>query len=293
MTVGAVPAWVKEYQTARPPLPGWFADEDLHLFALINEMQQASHVAGDLLEVGGYLAKSSVALGFMCRGNESLKVIDPWDSYDPRDDNVDWYQEASLEQFMANYQRFHDQLPDILHGLSKEQMKYLPAEQFRFIHIDGSHEWRVMSGDVDQVLRLLSPGGVVAFDDLFLRHCAGVGAAVWPACATGDLVPVATTNKLYATRGLSSSINAPSMASAIDDDPELYIRNRQPIFGSDVLEVRAIPVPLMRGLRPYVPPVLVDLARQRNLGPWVRRTLARRRRPGARPANPDTRPRSQ
>jgi hypothetical protein len=128
-----------------------------------------------------------------------------------------------LEDFTANYGGVHDQLPDIRQGLSSEELKYLPAERFRFIHIDGGHEWSTVSEDVDQVRRLLSPGGVVAFDDVFNFGCAGVGAAVWPACASGDLVPIATTNeKLYATRRPSSSVSAASMTRVVEEDSELH-----------------------------------------------------------------------
>lgn len=284
MTVGPIPEWVERYQATIPPLSGAFFEEDLHLFALINEIQLAAGVPGDLLEVGAYLAKSSVALGFMCRETESLTVVDPWESKVDLEENAREQDRcyggahmATLEAFVANYRRFHDELPDIRQGPSSQHLKDLPAERFRFIHIDGSHEWRVMLGDVDQVLRLLSSDGVVAFDDLFMRHCVGVGAAVWPACVRGELVPVATTNKLYATRGPSGSVSAASLARAVDADPDLALMGRHPVLGSDVLEVAMSPPPppLLPRLRPYVPPKLVDLARAHSLGPRVRRALAR------------------
>ncbi|MBO0885864.1 MAG: class I SAM-dependent methyltransferase [Acidimicrobiales bacterium] len=282
MTAGPIPEWVERYQTTTPPLPGWFYNVDLRLFALLNQLQVAGDVSGDLLEVGGHLARSAVALGYMRRDHESLVVIDPWDAYvhleatleenDREHDRFDTG--ATLEQFKENYLRFHAQLPDIRQGISTEQLKHLPAGRFRFIHIDGSHEWRVVSADVGQVLRILSPGGVVAFDDMFDRRFAGVGAAVWPACSRGDLVPLATTDKLYATRG-PSRVSAASVARAVEDDPELRILSRHPIFGSEVLEVTMSPPPLLGRLHRYVPPALVDVARERNIGTRARRALAR------------------
>jgi hypothetical protein len=317
MAAGPTPEWVKQYQMTMHSLPGWFYHTDLHLFALINELQLGDDVAGDLLEVGPYFGKSTIPLGFMRHDGESLTVIDVWETYvkfeeDPRNgdltvENVEncftrsgeyerWYRRSILEDFTANYWRFHDQLPDIRQGLSSEELKHLPAERFRFIHIDGGHEWSTVSEDVDQVRRLLSPGGVVAFDDVFTFGCAGVGAAVWPACASGDLVPIATTNeKLYATRGPSSSVSAASMTQVVEEDSELHILHRESIFGWEVLQVATRPLPqppppaasapVARGapssapifprLRRYVPPVLVDVARASNLGKRVRRTLAR------------------
>lgn len=266
MALGPTPEWVERYQTNTHPLPGWFSDVDLHLFALINEIQLASRVAGDLLEVGAYLGKSAVPLGFMCRENESLTIIDLWDqaAYLEALEHQDRYrgrvsrQEAEARriaphnraEFTANYRRFHDRLPDIRQGLSSEHLTQLPAERFRFIHIDGAHDWGAVSGDLNQALRILLPGGVVVFDDVFHPDWPGIGAAVWPACAKGDLVPIATTsNKLYATRA-PSSVSAASIARVVEEDPELLILALEPMFEWDVLVVTGSPPP------PPPPPLL-------------------------------------
>lgn len=288
VAVRRIPEWVEWYQTAvHPPPHVMFFTEDLHLFGLINEIQLAANVSGDLLEVGGGLAYSSVILGFMRRETESVTVVDPWESTVHLEENAReqdrYYRGVTLQDFTAHYRRFHDKLPDIRQGVSSEQLQQLPAGQYRFIHIDGSHEWSVVSGDVNQVLRILSPGGVVAFDDLFQRNCAGVGASVWPACATGDLLPIATTNKLYAMCGPSGDVSTASVARAVEADPQLRILGRHPIFGSDVLEITSPPsAPLLPRLRRYVPPVVLDVARASNLGRRVRRIVARPWRPGPR-----------
>src|SRR6516164_4593720 len=122
MSGGPIPEWVEQYQTTPHPPPRMFSVEDLHLFALINEIQGEADVGGDLLEVGGYLAYSSVILGFMCRQSEFLTVIDPWDSNVHLEENTReqdrWYRGATLEQFRSHYRRFHHQLPNIRQGVS-------------------------------------------------------------------------------------------------------------------------------------------------------------------------------
>lgn len=278
--MASAPRWVEEYRTTkqRPLPPGWFTRVDLSLFALIDQVQAAAGMRGDLLEVGGYLAKSAVALGFMRRDEESVVVIDPWErdtgpEKNPREQG--FYRGVTIEAFRSNYLRFHHQPPDLRQGRSDEHLGDLRDGQFRFIHVDGSHEWRAVAGDTEQVLRLLAPGGVVAFDDVFARHAPGVGAAVWPRCATGELVPFATTTKLYATRGRSPIVGADVLARALDRDESLCVLDRHPVFESDVLEVAsaASNETLLGRFRRYVPPALVEAADDRNLGSYARRAL--------------------
>ncbi len=191
------------YLAANPPIPGWFSDEDVWLFSILDQLQAAAGVRGDLLEIGGYLGKSAVALGYMLRQEETLVVVDPWDSEISDAENAGeqarLYPEVTFDRFKVNFQRFHTGLPDMRRGISGQCLPGLDSARYRFIHVDGSHEWEQVKGDVDQVVRLLAPNGVVAFDDM---QAPGVGAAVWPACASGDLIPIATTGKLYATVNL-------------------------------------------------------------------------------------------
>ncbi len=122
------------------------------------------------------------------------------------------YPDVTFDRFKVNYKRFHPGLPDMRRGTSGQCLPGLDSPRYRFIHVDGSHEWEQVTCDVDQVLRLLAPNGVVAFDDM---HAPGVGAAVWPACASGDLVPIATTGKLYATVKRGGPMSAEGLSAAI------------------------------------------------------------------------------
>ena len=137
--------WVSRYLGANPPIPGWFSDEDVWLFCVLDQLQAAAAVQGDLLEIGGYLGKSAVALGYILRQEETLVVVDPWDSEisDPENagEQARLYPDVTFDRFKMNYQRFHPGLPDMRRGISSQCLPGLDSGRYRFIHVDGSHEW--------------------------------------------------------------------------------------------------------------------------------------------------------
>ena len=100
---------------------------------------------------------------------ESLVVVDPWDNQVPDTENAAeqdrLYPDVSLEMFKANFQKFHVRPADMRRGISSVCLPALGSSNYRFIHVDGSHEWDQVKADVEQVLRLLGPNGVVAFDE--------------------------------------------------------------------------------------------------------------------------------
>ena len=271
--------WVEPYLAARSNIPGWFGEEDVRLFSIIDRIQADAGVHGDLLEIGGYLAKSAIALGYMRREGEHLVVVDPWDSQVPDTENAAeqdrLYPDVSLEMFKANFQKFHVRPADIRRGISSVCLPALGSSNYRFIHVDGSHEWDQVKADVEQVLRLLGPDGVVAFDDM---HAPGVGSAVWPACASGDLIPIANTGKLYATRTSGGVISPEALSDAIQDARGVVVEARHTIFGHTVLGVSVSsspedwgPPPLGGRAREFIPPVLLQAASRSAFGSWVKR----------------------
>lgn len=279
------PGWAEPYASVLPSIPGWFWPVDVYLFALIDELQCRAGVQGDLLEVGGYFGASAIALGFMCKAHESLVVNDLWEKRASGESNMreqDVYFSGAprpgltVDAFTANYSRFHSRRPDVRQGESHSELSRLRSKSFRFIHVDGSHEWDIVKGDSEQVVRLLAPGGVVAFDDVLGRGWPGVGAAVWPLVAEGELVPFATTWKLYATLGESDSVSPATVADAVEGSDSLAIVRRHRMFGTEVLEVDVAPVktlPMIGHLRPYIPPALLESASRHSVGKRLRRIL--------------------
>ena len=55
---------------------GWFDDLDAAMFRAIDQVHRAIGVEGDLLEIGAYLGKSAILLGYLVRPQEHLVVCD-------------------------------------------------------------------------------------------------------------------------------------------------------------------------------------------------------------------------
>lgn len=181
-------------------IPGWFFEEDIHLFQRINSLQRESRRLGDILEIGPYLGKSSVLLGQGLAEGERLVVCDLFGldigSDVERKENQKHYQNLTRDAFEKNYLRFNDQLPEIIQGHSNELD--LPANTFRFIHIDGSHQYAAARKDAEISRTLILDGGVIVFDDYRAVHTPGVAAVVWSSVANGEIKPLCLTpHKFY------------------------------------------------------------------------------------------------
>lgn len=192
--------------TSLDEVKGWFFPADQVLFDWFLTRQQELTEPGDLLEIGAYMGKSAIFLGGYLREGETFTVCDLFDS--PAQDDANSaemrysYGTLTRRSFEANYLSFHDTLPAIVQGLSSVVPDRVAAASCRFAHIDGSHLYEHVRGDIDSARALLHPHGIVAFDDYRSEHCPGVAAAVWEAVATGGLNPVCVTGtKLYGTWG--------------------------------------------------------------------------------------------
>jgi hypothetical protein len=192
--------------TSLDEVKGWFFPSDQVLFDWFLTRQQELTEPGDLLEIGAYMGKSAIFTGSYLRAGETFTVCDLFDS--PAQDDANSaemrYSYATLTRrsFEANYLSFHDELPQVIQGLSSLVRDRVQASSCRFAHIDGSHLYEHVRGDIEDARTLLHPHGIVALDDYRSEHCPGVAAAVWEAVATGGLNPVCVTGtKLYGTWG--------------------------------------------------------------------------------------------
>lgn len=190
-------------------VPGWFNWLDQRLFSLVLQGQEDEPV-GELVELGAYLGKSAVLIGDHLREQERFVVVDLFgdelgvDSDNLRE-NRRSYGSLTRDAFERNYSTFHPSLPVVVQGPSAEVVTHVDDGKARFIHVDASHLYEHVRGDVASARRLLRPGGVVVFDDYRSEHTPGVAAAVWEAVANDGLVPFAlSTRKLYATFDSSS-----------------------------------------------------------------------------------------
>ncbi|WP_208868083.1 class I SAM-dependent methyltransferase [Streptomyces wuyuanensis] len=185
---------------------GWFRPVDQLLFDWFLTHQQDREQTGDLLELGAYLGKSAIFMGSYLRPGEEFTVCDLWDSPAPDASNsaeMDRsYATLTRRAFEANYLSFHDRLPHLVQAPTSVITSHVRPAGCRFVHIDASHLYEHVQGDIRSAERLLTPGGIVVFDDFRAEHCPGVAAAVWGAVATAGLTPLCITGtKLYGTWG--------------------------------------------------------------------------------------------
>lgn len=254
-------------------IPGWFAYEDALLFVLVDAAQRRAGATGDLLEIGTYLGQSAILLGFLAREAERVHVCDVFDDADALDaeSGREWnrfYGSLTRDRFEANYRRFHSTMPEIHHGLSDDVLPRLSSAEYRFIHVDGSHEYTTVRSDTAATNSLLGPGGIVVFDDIGARHTPGVSAAVWEAVARDGLVPFVLTSKLYAAWERHPVLD--ELRACLTESDLVAVVAEHSVGRNQVLEVVTAAPPesrVRRVLRGVVPPALASSARR-----YLRRT---------------------
>ncbi|MEV5592825.1 class I SAM-dependent methyltransferase [Streptomyces sp. NPDC052496] len=196
---------------------GWFFTADQLLFDWFLNRQQERAEPGDLLELGAYLGKSAIFMGARLRPGDRFTVCDLFDS--PAEDASNSkemaksYATLTRRAFEANYLSFHDELPEIVQGLSSSVAHHVEPGSCRFAHIDASHLYEHVHGDIVTVRDLLTPQGIVVLDDFRAEHCPGVAAATWQAVTGQALRPICITpTKFYGTWGDPAPVQAALLA---------------------------------------------------------------------------------
>ncbi|MEV5937416.1 class I SAM-dependent methyltransferase [Streptomyces sp. NPDC051994] len=193
---------------------GWFWPADQLLFDwFLTRQDKDPRQAGDLLELGAYLGKSAIFLGGYLRPGEEFTVCDLFDSPAPDDPNSAEmgrsYATLTRRAFEANYLAFHAELPTVVQAPTSVIASRLRPDSCRFIHIDASHLYEHVYGDIEAARELAGPDAIVAFDDFRAEHCPGVAAAVWGAVATKELKLICITGtKAYGTWGDAQPVRA-------------------------------------------------------------------------------------
>ncbi|MEY9877503.1 hypothetical protein ABH931_007027 [Streptacidiphilus sp. MAP12-33] len=189
-------------------VPGWFYNVDRVLFVWLLERQARLGTSGNLIEIGAYLGRSAILIADHLRPGESFTVCDLFDSAAPDEANsteMDTSYRSTLtrEAFERNYLAFHQELPDIVQAPSSVLADgRISARSARFIHIDASHLYEHVIGDIQFARQALTDEGIVVLDDYRSEHTPGVSAAVWEAVLAMGLKPVTVSNqKFYGTWG--------------------------------------------------------------------------------------------
>jgi hypothetical protein len=209
-------------ETTRQPerlddVPGWFPVLDQLLFDWFLNRQETAEMRGDLLEVGVYMGKSAIFIGRHQQPGERYTVCDLFEGDAPDDANqaesTKSYSALTRRVFEDNYLSFHDELPRVLQGPSSVVPGEVEPGSCRFVHIDASHLYEHVHGDIGAARDLLLPDGIVVLDDFRSEHTPGVSIATWEAVLNRGLRPIClSTQKLYGTWGDPESVQEELLA---------------------------------------------------------------------------------
>ncbi|GAA1160541.1 hypothetical protein F4556_004347 [Kitasatospora gansuensis] len=187
---------------------GWFWDLDRHAFEWFLRSQQQARVGGDLLELGAYLGRSAIVMGNHLQPGEKFTVCDLFDSEAMEEENSaemarSYRKTLTREAFEVNYLAFHDRLPELVQAPTSVLADgRIPAGSCRFAHVDASHVYEHVAGDIKVARAALAEDGVLVLDDYRSAHTPGVAAATWEAVFTLGLKPIVLTDcKFYGTWG--------------------------------------------------------------------------------------------
>jgi SAM-dependent methyltransferase len=185
-------------------VPGWLNITDQLLFEWLLSRRTGTGSRGDLLEIGVFQGRSAIHMGRFRRPGDKFTVCDLFDL--ARDEETirpgarKAYSDLTQQIFERNYLAFHDMLPVIVRGRSDIIVDHVAAASCRFVHIDGSHMYEHVRGDLESARKLMRPDGIIVFDDYRTEHTPGTAGAVWEAMATNGLrVICVTAHKFYGT----------------------------------------------------------------------------------------------
>lgn len=154
----------KELMT-RSPVPDAFP-HDVEGWLDVEEGRQLAELARgkQVLEIGSYCGRSTVCLA---RTAEHVTAVDFFDT-----PGVEFYRDYS-EKFDKSLER---------HGVAHKVTKHRPEDElsgeFDFAFIDGAHDYDSVTRDIEKVLAVLVPGGLIAFHDYRNGIDPGVDKAV-------------------------------------------------------------------------------------------------------------------
>ncbi len=135
------------------------------LSRLYDLVQQTKNVIGDIVEIGSAWGRSTVLFGLSTR--KKIFSIDPHTGAE-NDVKEDF---DSYPEFLLNINRFHlDNRVKSFKATTQEisDLKLLPDNILAsLIFIDGLHTSEGIKIDLNFSLPLLSPGGIMVFDDFF------------------------------------------------------------------------------------------------------------------------------
>jgi len=105
----------------------------------------------------------------MCRANPDLTLhaIDPWTNYSEYTEVRD--QNRIHEAYLEAVERLAQYKCRIIKMFSMEAVKSFEYDSLDFVYIDGNHDFRHVTDDIDEWGKIVRSGGIIAGHD-FKRH---------------------------------------------------------------------------------------------------------------------------
>lgn len=152
-----------------PSVMGWMFAQEVAWIAGAAYGRKLLGVEGQCLEVGSYEGLSTCALA----QSGPVVCVDTWRGGTDRMPDAD-----SFPTFQANLEAvglWSNVTP--IRGSSNDVLPRLAAEgrKFRLILIDADHSYEATKADIANAWPLLSPGGMLIVDDLFVDEKRGIG----------------------------------------------------------------------------------------------------------------------
>jgi len=167
---------------------GWFHRLDMLLFWILDSVQKANGITGDLCEVGVWKGKSLVLLAMLARDDESVFGVDSYP------DDVLSHAKATLATHVKSSGRVQHIRTDTA-TLTAERLRREFSRKLRFLHIDAGHEYHEVMHSLLLFVPFLAADGVLVMDDYHDHEYPGVAAATlnfflcWQTPATGRALP--------------------------------------------------------------------------------------------------------
>jgi predicted O-methyltransferase YrrM len=195
-------------------VPGWSMLDQLYSLFLL--AYASSDVEGDIVEIGAYCGRSSLALGLAAQlsGAGRVHAVDLFPTRDDWHENEDGtfslrvrsggatvvaykeqrvWREPFYESILPTFANHHSILERFTETIARNGLAgvvlplqgtsaLLPgrlgaAGRVRLAFIDGDHDFDAVCQDIESVMPYLSPGGWICFDDAFSVY-EGVDRAI-------------------------------------------------------------------------------------------------------------------
>ena len=157
-------------------IPGYFTYDDCAHFVLLLRVQKRLGVHGDLLEIGTYFGRSTAVLASELAAGERLLACDPFEKETTYGYSTPPTRDDVVRNVSALSSAAADGRLDISEGFSADLD--LTGRRFRFVHVDGSHEYADALADLRAAIGHVVPGGIIAVDDYEHPLWTGVTHAV-------------------------------------------------------------------------------------------------------------------